>query len=562
MRATGRDPLNLAIRAAPIIGGPLIDDYIQGDSGLLSFFAGDPFDPDAYRAKATATRSRFDDESLRAMAPAVRPLSNGARQRLDAIARGEGFFVTTGQQPGLFGGPLYTVYKTLTAIALARRLEALLDAPVLALFWVASDDHDWEEANHVHLLDTDNVLRRLTLDAGARPPRSMGQRTLGSSAERALDELAQVLPPSEFAPSLLARLRDAYQGGSTVASAFAATLAGLFDGLTLGLVDAQAPAVRLLGAPVIHRELEHAESHEQRMADQTARLEAAGYEAQVPILPGASNVFHEDDAHGRERLLREDGAWVLRASGRRLPDRELRSLLEADPARFSPNVVLRPVVESAVFPTLAYVGGPGEVRYLAQTRVLFEAHGIDMPLVFPRLSVLLVEGKVEKVLERFGLDPASFRRPVPELIAAVVREDVPREVQSALARVRDTVLSGYEALYEAARGVDPTLKGPIFHARNEALRGLGEAEKKIRQHVKLTQQTELEQIEKAAVNLAPLGKPQERVLNVHQYLARYGPGLVAAILERVEESLDPGLAVGASPRRAAAAPTGSSADEK
>jgi bacillithiol synthase len=217
-------------------------------------------------------------------------------------------------------------------------------------------------------------------------------------------------------------------------------------------------------------------------------------------------------------------------------------------------------VESAVFPTLAYVAGPGEVRYLAQTRALFEAHGVGMPLVFPRLSVLLVEGKVAKVLDKFGLEPSSLRRPVHELIAAMVRDDVPAEVQAALGRVRESLLSGYDALTDAAREVDPTLKRPILNARNEAVRGLGEVEKKIRQHVKLNHQTELEQIEKAATNLAPLGKPQERVLNVHQYLARYGDGLIESMRERMEEAVAARLAPGSAPARESATPAASGAD--
>jgi bacillithiol synthase len=215
--------------------------------------------------------------------------------------------------------------------------------------------------------------------------------------------------------------------------------------------------------------------------------------------------------------------------------------LEEHADRFSPNVVLRPVVESAVFPTLAYVAGPGEVRYLAQTGPLFEAHGVDMPLVFPRLSVTLVERKVSKVLEKFSLGVASFRHPVHELISAVVRDDVPDEVQSALEALRAAVGQGYEGLGEAAGAVDPTLEGPINAARAEAFKGISDVEKKVRQHVKRRQQTGLDQIEKAAANLAPLGKPQERVLNIHQYQARYGDGLIDEILAAMEAAVAPGL---------------------
>jgi bacillithiol synthase len=549
--------LNLEIKVATVGGGSLVSDYIGGEPRLGGFYAGSPYDAASYRAKADEVRRRFDPRVLANMAGAVRPLSGTAAEKLRSVAGGRGFFVTTGQQPGLFGGPLYTIYKALSALALAACLERILELPVLPVFWVASDDHDWDEANHTYLLDPANVLRRVELSGAQRPSSSMGRRVLDGSAETALDEVADILPPSEFTPGILERLRGSYAGGRTVAGAFLATLEGLFDGLPLGVVDGQDPVVRELGAPIVRRELERAAEHEERLREQTERLEGAGYQPQVAILEGASNVFYEHDAHGRERLIRENGGWLLRSSGTALAAEELWALWQQDPGRFSPNVVLRPVVESAVFPTLCYVAGPGEVRYLAQTKPLFDAHGIGMPVVFPRLGVLLVEGKVRKVLDKFGLAPDTFHRPVHELIASVVREDVPAPVQAALARLREGLQSGYEELHAAAREVDPTLRGPVFHGRNDALRGLSEVDKRIRQAVKAKHQTELDQIEKAATNLAPLGKPQERVLNVHQYLSRYGSDLLGAVLERMEAEVSDLLGLGSTPAGVPAAPGGS-----
>jgi bacillithiol biosynthesis cysteine-adding enzyme BshC len=530
--------VNLEIRVRPIGGNDLVDDYVAGDDALAPFFPGHPYDPDAYRRKADEIRARFDAQRLQEMAAAVRPVGPGAADTLRRIADGDGFFVTTGQQPGLFTGPLYTVHKTLSAIALARRLETLLEVPVLPLFWVASDDHDWEEANHTFLLDAANEIHRLALDGDPESHRSMGERALNGTAEPALSEMEEILPPSDFRPALIERLRDAY-AGTTVAGAFAALIEELFGEFGLGMVDAQDPALRRLAKPVIRRELERAAEHEAALRRRTERLESLGYDAQVPILPGAVNVFYEDEEHGRERLLRENGAWTLRASKRPLDDAEVWSLCDEAPDRFSANVVLRPVVESAVFPTLAYVGGPGETRYLAQTGCLFEAHEVGMPVVYPRFSVTLIEGKVRKVLDKFGLEEADFlARPVHEVVSDVVRDDVPDEVREAVNDLRQALQEKYQALYDAAEPIDPTLKGPIFHARNEGFKAISDVEKKIRHHVKLNEETELEQIEKVAINLAPEGKPQERVLNLHQYLARYGPDLIPAILERMEVELD------------------------
>jgi bacillithiol synthase len=341
------------IHTGSIGGGALVERYLTGDPDILRFFQASPFEAESFRAKAADLRRRFHARGLSAMTEAVNPLGDAAADRLAAVARGEGFMITTGQQPGLFGGPLYSVYKALTAVAVARRIETLLAVPVLALFWVASDDHDWEEANHVHVLDTGNELRRLQLEGSAEPGRSMGRRRLEQGAETALADLAEALPPSDFAPSVLERLRNLYRPENTVAGAFAGLLADLFQGLPLGLVDSQDPVVRELAHPVIERELDRAAEHEAALARRTAELEAEGLGAQVLVPPGSSNVFLEEEPRGRERLLRHDGHWVLRGSGRRLTDAQVRERVANAPASLSPNVLLRPVVESFIFPTLA-----------------------------------------------------------------------------------------------------------------------------------------------------------------------------------------------------------------
>ncbi len=533
---TGEDPLNLDVKVGRLPGAGLVQDYHAGHSALGPFFFGFPWDPETYRRKADEVRARFDARDRAYLAEAVTPSSDVAADKLRRIAAGDGFFVTTGQQTGFLTGPLYTVHKTLSAIALADALEDVLEVPVAPLFWVASDDHDWDKVNHVQFLDDDNESRRIDLGPAADRRPSIGRRTLGREIERALDRVEEVLPPSEFMPDLMTSLREAYRPGRTMADAFRTLVLDLFGPFDLLVTDAQDPVVREVGGEVVRRELKASEDHEGALAAQTARLEAAGYEAQVSLIPGATNVFYEDE-HGRERIVRQDGRYMLRASHRGLEEDELWSMWEADHGRFSANVLLRPVVESHVFPTLAYVAGPGELRYLAQAGCLFERHGLAMPVVFPRFSVTVVESKVQKVLDKFGLSWNAFDRPVHEIVAEYVRAEVPDAVSEALSGLRRDIQRGHDALFEAAKPIDPTLKGPIFHARNTAFQALGEAEKKIKHHVRQQHEIGVEQLEKAARNLHPENKPQERVLNVFQYLSRYGRELLPAIRSRMEVSL-------------------------
>src|SRR5690606_10535222 len=275
---------------------------------------------------------------------------------------------------------------------------------------------------------------------------------------------------------------------------------------------------------------------ESLVREQTQRVVAPGYHAQVAVLPDSANGFLETDA-GRGRLVREADGWALKHSDRRFTARRLRAMLDAQPGSFSPNVLLRPVIESAVFPTIAYVAGPGELSYYSQVGCLFRAHGIEMPIVVPRASMTLIEAKVRKVLDRFGLDVDAFRRPPHELAADVLRDELPEDVTTALRNLRASLGQGYAQLLEAGRAVEPTLKGPIQSGRNASYVQLEEIEKKVVQHLKKRNSIGVEQLEKASANLFPLGQPQERVLNVVQYLARYGPALLEEIAQAVPVEL-------------------------
>jgi len=201
-------------------------------------------------------------------------------------------------------------------------------------------------------------------------------------------------------------------------------------------------------------------------------------------------------------------------------------------------VLFRPVVESAVFPTLAYVGGPGEIAYFAQLRGYFEAHGIEMPVVYPRWGAIPVETKIRKVLDKFGIEVAALDRPFHEIASEIARDDVPDDVRAALGKLRGTIGAGVGDLQKATKSLDPTLKGPVQHLRSQAFAALDDVEKKIMQAVKRESEIRLAQLEKAQLHLYPMGKPSERVQNPLYFLTRYGGVVLDDLYERFEVNLD------------------------
>lgn len=456
--------------------------------------------------------------------------------------------VTTGQQPALFTGPLYAVHKALSAAALARVLAARWKRPVVPLFWVANDDHDFAEANHAAWLRADGSLHVERLPD--RPPeaalRPMAKEPLGPAVGGALDALAADLSAFDGRDEVLAWLRRHFRPGATLGDASGRALAELLAPLGVLCIDGSHPALKARGTPVVRRALEEAEAIEAALVERAASLVAAGRDPGVSVGDGATLVMLEG-AEGRDRLVRAGAGVSARHGGERYGVAEVLDLLAQSPARFSGNVLLRPVIERAVLPTVAYVAGPGELRYLALAEAVYRQLGLDRQLPVPRWSGLLVEPRVDRVLAKFGASLEELLAPGQRLESRVAREHLPPEAMTSLEALRDSLASEYGVLESVAAAVDPTLLRPIQGVKGRALQGVEKAEKKLVQHLKRRHQVETEQVGRARTAVQPGGRPQERVLTVAPYLARYGPGILPALLDEMVAWYGSALEGGAPP---------------
>lgn len=531
-------PLNLEILVSRPAGGPVVRAYTEGQASAQSFFRGHFAHGEAYAEKAREVDGRFTLEGRERAARALHVPEGGDPDAVRRFVEEGGYVVTTGQQPGLFGGPLYSVYKGLTTIALARTLEARLSRPVLPVFWVASEDHDWAEANHTCIVGMDNELHCPSLtapDADVHPP--LHRIPAGPGVEELLDGFVQSLPATDFSKPYLDLLREAVTPSTTLPASFAALLEALLGPLGMFFTDAADPTVKEASLPLLLSELDRGAELEAVLAGTAARLTGEGYDLQVALMEGGVNLFLEGAA-GRERLYREGDGFRLRVSGEQLTAEQVRERAEADPSLLSPNVLLRPVAESVVFPTLAYVAGPGETAYFAQLADYFEAHGVRMPVIHPRFGATVVESKIRKVLDKFSLDVPGLQRPFHEIASEIARDEVPEAVRKALGGLRGAVGKGVGELQDAVKSVDPTLKGPVQHVRSQAFAALDDVEKKVLHALKRENEIALAQLEKAQLHLFPQGKPQERVMNPFYYLTRYGGAFLDEMLERFAVNLD------------------------
>jgi uncharacterized protein YllA (UPF0747 family) len=237
---------------------------------------------------------------------------------------------------------------------------------------------------------------------------------------------------------------------------------------------------------------------------------------------------------GRDRLVARQAGFSTRRSREELTSVDVERLASQDPGRFSPNVLLRPVIESAILPTVAYAAGPGELRYLALAKALYTPMGVPHQLALPRWSGILVDSRTDRVLQKFDATLQELLAPGHQLEARVVREQLPPEVLQALGELREAITGNYEILAKSAAAIDPTIERTIRNLAQQAQHGLEDTEKRLVSHLKKRQATETQQIARARELVLPLGKPQERVLTLAPWLARYGPPLLVDLLSVIE----------------------------
>lgn len=487
------------------------------------------FEPTPIAAAAPPIAPGRDRDSFR-IPSELRPafMAQGpAAANLDRLLAPGTLAVTTGQQPGLLTGPLYTVYKALSAAALARALEAKLGRPVVPVFWVAGDDHDFAEGNHCHVLTQGNEVERLTLRErqAAAPLTPLYREPVGPSIEPVLNAIAAATPQTEFRSAAIEWLARHYRPQANLADAYAGAIAELLAEFGVVVFQPVHRAAKAAMAQWLMAALERAAELDQALGGRARELADGGQPAPVVVGDGTSVVMVEGEL-GRDRLVMDGAGFVTRRSGERWSLDDLARVAREAPERLSPNVLARPAVEAALLPTVAYVAGPGELAYLPQCAPVYRLFGVRPQVPVPRWSGFVIEPRVAKVLEKYRIRPEDLNRAEGQLEAALVQSDVPPVATQSIAALRRALEEEYDRLTQAVADVDPTLRKPVQSAKHQALAGVGEVQKRLVSHLKQQNEILLTQLAKARHNLFPLGQPQERVLTVAPYLVRYGPAFL------------------------------------
>lgn len=533
----------------------IAERFRQRSPEAIELFGLHPSYADHWRRRAATLDATVDSRAnLGEIAEVIRnyhrklPARAQTAQSLAKLGRGDALVVVGGQQAGLFGGALLIFYKALTVVQTARYAEKLLGRPVVPIFWIAGEDHDFDEANHVNIQAMDGGVRRLRLD---RPegPRLAVSRTPISAAEwqATLQELAAQLPDTEFKPELLTRLQNYVKDAPTLSLAFARLLADWFGGEGLLLLDADDPALRALEGSMFRDLIERNDGLERALKTGEKRVVERGFPLQAEIADHSANLFlhHEQ---GR-LLLHKDGDKFVDRRGNVLYTKEqLLALTESAPDLLSTNALTRPLMQDYVLPVLAAILGPSELAYWGILGPAFDAFDRTMPLLIPRQSFTYLPHTIGKLIDKFELSiEAALHEWADRKAQWLVRQDQ-WNLEEKFGQARVQFASLYAPIMDTVSSLQPGLAKLAESNRDKILEQMFYLESRSLEAIAKQHEAALRQWDRIQLTLTPLGKPQERVYGTIHYWNRYGSAWLSQWLnvpyevmggQRVVESLVP-----------------------
>ncbi|MCB9536569.1 MAG: bacillithiol biosynthesis cysteine-adding enzyme BshC [Myxococcales bacterium] len=515
-------------------------DWLAGRADAVALLPRGFDDPAARRdaARAAAVR-RVHPGALEALRRAAARRPTSARDaHLEALAAGGAAVVATGQQPGLFGGPMYSIYKAAAAIVDARALQAEAGVPCVPIFWLQNEDHAWHMIDRCVVLDRAGGLAAMQVPG--RPEDEglpFAARRLGPEVTPALDALGEALEGLSEADAVMALLRDLYRPEAAPDVAFAGLIDALFARHGLLVLDPRDAGVVEAAAPLHARALAEAGPIDAALQARAEALQAAGYAVQVHLRAGAPlSMFHPDGPEGRRYRLEPAGetAWRLCGTDRVV---ERAAVADAPPDHLGTTALLRPLLQDTLLPTAAYLGGPGEIAYFAQLPPVYAALDVPMPLIVPRARLRVVDETAERLLSQLGLAIDEADAPRDALLRRLATD--PGEGRPDADALERSLLTPIEATLTAFREVAGDVDRGLEKAVDKTRETLVEVSRRLVERYRRTlarqDEVTVARLDRLQARLCPEGAPQERVLCWPWFGARYGvEGFVDAVLGAVQ----------------------------
>lgn len=450
------------------------------------------------------------------------------------------FAVVTGQQVGLFTGNLYTIYKTVTAIKLAKDLSSRFpEYNFVPVFWLESEDHDFEEANHINIINKHNELVRAGYaqplseeeeEEAKKDTRPVGGRKLEDEIENIKTILRDSIIRTDFTEKIFEYVSDIYNPANDFKHAFAQMMNKLFSEHGVIFIDPDDREIKKLLTPIFEKELNTSPRLCESIINVSAEIEMS-YDLQVK--PKVINLFF---IHNGCRYLlepREENRFALRNSKKRFEQEELLNVLFENPEFFSPNVILRPICQDYLLPTVTYIGGPSEVSYFAQLKPAYQHYDLTMPVIFPRVSVSVVEGKIKKFFTSFNVDFEDIFHH-KRLMNKVILKLSEVKVDEEFTKLEDELTRLYYELKQTTGKIDKTLTNTVDGLKDKAVSSLYIFKDKLLNAQSVKSETTTGQIDKVLNNLYPKNTLQERYINILYFLNKYDESFINRLINEID----------------------------
>jgi bacillithiol biosynthesis cysteine-adding enzyme BshC len=442
--------------------------------------------------------------------------------------------VVSGQQAGLFTGPLYTIYKALSAVKLAGCLRQR-NTKAVSVFWIAAEDHDFAEVALAEFIGRDCQLKQVDIDTALHNEgQPVGHVKLDQSITGVIDQLFELSPASEFAADMKSLVQQAWQPGRSYVDAFAAMMTSLLGSYGLIFLDPLDRELKQLAAPLYAAAAERAPEIGAALEERSRELEAAGYHAQVLATANSFPLFLHDESGSRHALTRADnGKYRTKAVDAEYTAAELAAMARETPERFSPNVTLRAVVQDYLLPTIAYYGGAAEIAYFAQTAEVYRL--LDRPAtpILPRSSLTMIERHTVRTLERYGLSLVDFFEGLEPVMKRVVEEHLGAGTAQLFSDTEQNVHSELDRLRDELQSVDPTLASALDTGRKKIQYQLDGLRTRFVRAQMARDEAAHRQLQRAFDQLYPHKDLQERHINITSLLSRHGTYVIEWIFNAI-----------------------------
>lgn len=522
-------------------GQPLTDDYINRSGRASELFDYEPWSKEAWSARADWVDSgRPFGADREGLVEALLAFNRKAGDSPEVMARIESLrdtrtlCVVGGQQASLFTGPLLVVYKAITIIQAARQAAEALNRPVVPVFWIAGEDHDFDEVNHIYFLSSDLRVEKLKVERPDHRRTSVSQTVLDRDQwAAALAQLDQSLMPTEFKEGVLEAFRSASESSDTLVDGFAKLLTVLFGKYGLVLLDSDDPGLRRLEGPMFQTLIERSAAIGEALLRNRARLQELGYEPQADAGENGLNLFVYDEQGERTLLFADPSGegYTDRKGQRRFTKEQLLDWAQTAPERLSNNVMTRPIMQDYLLPVLGVVLGPAEIAYWGLTQQAFHTLGMRMPILWPRLGFTIVEGTAQKNMQKLGLTLDDVRFRLEERRQAWLEAQDRWQLKDRFADVKHKFRELYEPIVSSVAEINPGLQKLGETNMGKILEQIDFFGQKAEDGLRSQNESGLRQFARIGQSVMPSGKLQERVFNVSAYLNKYGDGWLDELVQ-------------------------------